>query len=104
MNRNLFARALAILVMGLLFGAYVNHDSKKWRQLGRDAFIAHEMERFDRFIAQPDAAGVAVFGAIILVPFIFGLYELLVFILMAAMRSTTSGQIGPPGARNVPFT
>ena len=104
MGRNLFARGLAVLIMGLLFGAYVNHENKKWRRLGRDAFIAHELERFDRFIAPPDAFGVAVFGVIILTPFTFGVYELVAFIMAVFLKPTTPVQMGPPSARSVPFT
>ena len=104
MNRNWIARGLAVLVMGLLFGSYIKHDYQKWRRLGRDAFIAHEMERFDRFIAPRSAFGVAAFGVIILTPFIFGLYELVAFVLSSALRSTIPDQTGPSGARGVPFT
>ena len=104
MNRNLFARGLAVLIMGLLFAAYINHDTQRWRRLGRDAFIAHELERFDHFIAPSDSFGVVFFGAIILVPFIFGLYELVFFILSVALKSATPDQVGAPGAKGVPFT
>ena len=104
MNRNLLARGLAVLLMGLLLGAYINHDNQKWRRLGRDAFIAHELERFDRFIAPPNSSGIAAFGAIILAPFFFGLYELVVFILTAVLIPTKSRQVGTPGSSGVPFT
>lgn len=104
MNRNLFAHGLAVLVMGILFGAYIKHDYEKWRRLGRDAFITHELERFDRFIAPPGAFGVAVFGVIVLTPFIFGFYELVAFALSSVLRSTIPDQTGPTGARGVPFT
>lgn len=105
MNRNLFARGLAVVVMGLLFGAYINDDYQKWRRLGRDAFIAHEVERFDRFIVPPSAFGVAAFGAILVTSFIFGLYELVAFVLSSALKSSIPDQPGPSaGARGVPFT
>jgi|SRR5215467_5815914 len=102
MNRNLFARGLAVLIMGLLLAAYINHENKKWRRLGRDAFVAHELERFDRFIAPPDSFGIAVFGAIILTPVTFGVYELMAFILAAFLRTATSVQMGPPSVRSGP--
>src|SRR5215467_15333916 len=101
MNHNLFARGLAILIMGLLLAAYINHENKKWRLLGRDAFIAHELERFDRFIAPPDSFGIAVFGAIIVVPLTFGFYELVVFILTAVLKPNITGQMRPPGEKGV---
>jgi hypothetical protein len=35
MNRNPFARVIAILLLGMLFASYTNHDQQKWRRLGR---------------------------------------------------------------------
>jgi len=104
MNRNLFARAIAILLLGMLFASYTNHDQQKWRRLGRDAFVAHELEKFDRFIARPQPLVVIAFATFFVVGLLFGFYELIVYVLSAVLKSSAPAQAGPPGSMSVPLS
>lgn len=104
MNRNFLARALAILLLGIVFASYINHDRQKWRRLGRDAYAAHEMERFDRLMTPTVPAAATAIGAIIVAAFVFGLYELVVLGLSAILKSSAPAQQSPPGSQNVPFS
>jgi hypothetical protein len=104
MNRNLIARSVAILLLGVLFAYYIEHDRLKWRQLGREAFLAHETERYDSWIGKPHPASATVIGAIIVAGLFFGLYELVVLFLSAVLKSAGQAQEKPPGNSGVPFS
>ena len=103
MNQNLIARAIAIVLFGCLLGAFINRDQQKWRNAGRDQFLAHEGERFDKQIA-PVHPSAMVVGAVIVVGFIGGLYEIVVLVLSAVLKSMSPPQPSPPGNQNVPFS
>jgi hypothetical protein len=104
MNQNLLAKAIAILLLGMLFASYTNHDQQKWRRLGRDAFVTHELARFDRFIARPQPFVVTAFAAFFVAGLLFGFYEFIVYVLSAVLKSSAPAQAGPPGGMNVPLS
>lgn len=104
MNRNLVAKGVAVLILGILFASYINHDYEKWRRLGRDAFIAHELERFDRFIVPVRPFGVMAVGAIVVTFIVLCLYEAIAGITSSLLRSMIPDQEKRPGATDVPFS
>jgi hypothetical protein len=103
MNPNLIARVIAVVLLGVLFGAYMNHDYEKWRRSGRDQFLAHEAQRFDRMISTARPFGVVATGAVIGVGLLVGLYELVVFGLSAVLKSTAPPQQTQTDNRGIPF-
>jgi len=102
-NQNLIARVIAVVVLGVLFAAYMNHDNQKWRRAGRDQFLAHEAERFDRMISPARPFGVMATGAVIGLGFLVGFYELVVFGLSAVLKSTAPSQQTQLDNRGIPF-
>jgi len=44
---------MAALVLGSLLGSYIHHDYATWSRLGRQEFMAHQMLRFEEYIAVP---------------------------------------------------
>jgi len=103
-SRNFLARVLAILLLGVVFASYIQHDQQKWRRLGRDAYVAHEMERYDRLTKPGIPAAATAIGAVIVAALVFGLYELVVLGLTAILKSAAPAQEGSPGSRNMPFS
>ncbi|HKV63342.1 MAG TPA: hypothetical protein VJO16_15630 [Candidatus Acidoferrum sp.] len=103
MNQNLIARVIAVVLLGVFFSAYMNHDYQKWRSLGRGQFLAHEAERFDRTISAARPFGVMATGAVIGVGFLVGIYELVVFGLSAVLKSTAPPQQTQADNRGIPF-
>ena len=79
MKSKIVIKFLLAIAFGALFGQYFHHGYEKWHQLGRDAFLTYEAQRFDTSMA------VVSSGApIIIVCIIFGLglatlYEALAF-------------------------
>ncbi|MGD0955697.1 MAG: hypothetical protein ABR953_02565 [Candidatus Acidiferrales bacterium] len=62
---NLVGRIIAVLLFGLAIGFYFHHDHVTWNQLGREAFLAYQSQRFDRAMAVPDPLGLteSTFGS-----------------------------------------
>jgi hypothetical protein len=80
LKNKLASKAIASVVMGILFGLYVHHDYAKWGQRGREAFLQNQLQRFDRFMAHPHAIVPTMIGATILIIGGLVIYELLVFV------------------------
>jgi len=76
-NRHVTSRVAAAVLLGILCGLLVHYDEAKWGRRGRDAFIAHEIHRFESTMAEPPPVAAAIFGATILVVGFFGIYELI---------------------------
>jgi hypothetical protein len=91
-NQNPIARAISVVVLGILFAAYMNHDHQKWRRAGRDQFLARETQRFDRVISAERPFGVMAIGTVIGVGFLVGLYELVVFAVSGVLKSLSPPQ------------
>ncbi len=77
MKRELVGRFVAAMLIGMSFGFYVHHDYLKWSQRGRDAFLAYQAHRFDRFMLSPHPTIVTVFAFTLVLGLSLGVYELL---------------------------
>jgi hypothetical protein len=69
-------RVLSALFLGVMFGLYHHFDEVRWLRNGRDAFLASQSLRFDKFTHYHTAVTMLVAG-IILAVIVFGLYELI---------------------------
>jgi hypothetical protein len=74
-------RVAAAFVMGLLFGSYNHHMYMSWNRRGKDAFISHQLQRFDTHMAQPHSLIFTVASGIIGAAIIFAFYELIAILL-----------------------
>ncbi len=88
MKRELIGRFIAAVLIGMLFGSYIHHDYVKWSQRGREAFIAYQTHRFDRFMLSPHPAIATVFTFTFLMVIFLGIYELLAAVLLRMIGST----------------
>jgi hypothetical protein len=68
-------RVLAVLFLGVLRGVYSHFMEMRWLGRGREAFLADQGARFDKFVALHSAPSMVVAG-VILVAVAAGLYEL----------------------------
>ncbi len=69
-------RVLATLFLGVLLGVFLHFRQMRWLGLGREAFLADQGHRFDKFAAYHSAAAMLVAG-IIFAAVAVGLYELI---------------------------
>ena len=69
---------------------YVNYDYMRWNRLGRAAFLASEVQRFDKYMAVPNPMARTIFSMGVVVVGFLALYELLVLGFSAALKARIS--------------
>ena len=79
------AKLLSISIFAFCLLIYIKQDFAKSALLGKDAYLAHEIRRFDHHITHPPLS-LFVTGAIAIFV-VFGLYELIVFLLFKIIES-----------------
>ena len=104
MNRNLLSRSLAVLLLGVLFGYYIDYDERKTRQLGREQHLAQEAKKFDRSVEDPTPLAALIAGAVFVVGFFVFVYEIIVMVISVALKSKAVGAGKPPEETNIPFS
>jgi tetrahydromethanopterin S-methyltransferase subunit E len=83
-------RLVAAVTLGVLVGAYIRHDYMKWNRLGREAFIAHQAQRFDMYMATPRPALPTIIGAVLIVIGLVVVYEAIVAVISKISESGES--------------
>jgi predicted small integral membrane protein len=91
MKVHLPTRAVSAILLGSMFGWYVHHDSVRWNQLGRVAFLAYQTQRFDRYLVSPTPAAFTILFAAVMTVGFFALYELVSFALSKVFSSAERG-------------
>jgi len=69
-------RVLSGLLLGIVFGVYRHVDEMHWLNVGRDAFMAVQSRRFERY-TEYHAAGTMLIAGILVAAILFGAYELI---------------------------
>jgi hypothetical protein len=60
---SLIIKFLFLITSGLLVGYRTHADQIKWNYLGREAFLANQQNRFDKYMAHPQSViGLMVFS------------------------------------------
>jgi hypothetical protein len=83
-------RVAAAALIGLALGFYVHHDFVAWSQRGREAFMAYEGQRFDRFFIQPRSIVATMIVSVVVASAFIGLYELLAVGIVKSFGSNRS--------------
>jgi hypothetical protein len=103
-NRNLLARSLAVLLLGILFGYYIDYNERKTRRLGREQYLAGEAQKFDKSISHAIPLPAMIVGAVLVVGFFLFVYEIIVMVISVALKSKTAGAGKPTEETNIPFS
>ena len=90
MNRRGKIRLSVMVLLGMLFGLYLQHNYAKWNRLGREAFLVSQERRFDTSIADPKPLALDMYGGVFVAVLLFGSYEGVVFLI-----SSVAGWIFP---------
>ena len=48
MKNRLIPEVISATILGIGVGVFVNRTHEKWHRLGRDAFLAHQAENFEK--------------------------------------------------------
>ena len=94
MKQNLVPKVLAAMLLGILFGWYIHHDYVTWSLRGRDAFIAHQMRRFDMYFASPRPIAHSLVVTALFALGVCVLYEMLVAGLSSILNRQASSSSG----------
>jgi hypothetical protein len=86
MNRNLASKFMAAVAVGLLLGLYIHFDYTHWNRLGREAFVTHQVQRFDLYMNPPRQGLHTYLGPTSLAVFVAALYEFIVLVFSAILK------------------
>ena len=87
MNRQTIGKITSALLLGILLGCYVHWDYTRWNRRGRDAFLAHEANRFEISMADPKPFAVTMFVSGLVAFGFLGVYELIALGVSSAVKS-----------------
>jgi hypothetical protein len=103
-NRNLLARSIAVILLGILFGYFVDYDERKTRQLSREQYIARETKKFDEMKPDPTPLAAMVVGSVMVLGLFVFVYEIVVLVVSSALKSKNVGAEKSPGNTSIPFS
>jgi hypothetical protein len=69
-------RIASATLLGALVGLRFHHTWSQERILGREAYLVHQGQHFDKFLAVPHSMLGSIFGGLFVVAVIVGVYEL----------------------------
>jgi len=104
MSHNLIARAIAVVLLGILFGYYIHYDEGKTRKMGREQYVARETHKYDESKSDPTPLPAMIFGGVIVLGLFVTVYEVVVIIISGALKSKAVGTGGPTRDANIPFS
>lgn len=104
MSQNLIARAIAVVLLGVLFGFYIQYDERKTRQMDREKYIAREAQKYDESKSDPTPLPTMILGAMIVLGLFVSVYEVVVIIIAGALKSMAARAGKPTGDANIPFS
>src|SRR5712671_3983224 len=85
MSRIIAAALLAVVLGCLMNGYYVKRG-----EMGREAFIAYQMKRYDRYFSHPRPVIRIVLTSVIVFGGIFAIYEGAAYAIYRLLRSTSA--------------
>jgi len=90
MEHRTLSRVLSAALFAVLAGAASHRFAEKQREMGKDAFLARQEQRFDRFYAEP-GNGRPQYWAAVFTAGLFGAYELLALGIHRLIRRPPEG-------------
>jgi hypothetical protein len=64
-----------VVALGVLSGQHIARDLARWHALGREAFLAYQGNRFDRYMAHPASGLMHVIFTTLILAALAALYE-----------------------------
>lgn len=102
MSKNLIARVIAVVLLGVLFGYYIQYDERKTRQMDREQYLAREARKYDESKSDPTPLPAAILGAVVVLGLFVSVYEGAAMIISGALKSKDAGK--DPGDTSMPFS
>jgi hypothetical protein len=80
---------ISALAIGAICVLFSNGMHQKWHRLGREAFLAHQSQNFDKLYANPASLMHLVLIWVVIVLPIFVLYKGIAFVVAKVLSSMT---------------
>lgn len=104
MNRTLMARSIAVLLLGVLLGYYIDTDERKTRQMDRAEYLEREGRKFDESKSSPTPTAAMIVGSVIVIGGCVFLYETIVIGILVALKAKKVDSGNSPGNTTIPFS
>ena len=93
------ARLIAIVCIGMAMGVGAYFSEARKRVAGREAFLAAQAQRFDRYVSKRHELVPEVFTGVVLAGTAVGAYELVAWVFYLVIRpAKKEGDVGQRGA------
>lgn len=104
MSQNLISRAIAVVLLGVLFGYYIQYDERKTRHMDREQYLAREAHKYDESKSDPTPLPAMILGAVIVLGLFVTVYEVVVIVISGALKSRGVAAGKSAGDTNIPFS
>jgi hypothetical protein len=89
MKIKIISELFSATALGAFFGLYSNGSHQKWHRLGREAFLAHESQNFDKMYANPSSLMHLILIWLVVALFVFALYKGIAFVVAKVLLAIT---------------
>jgi hypothetical protein len=86
MKSRIIGKIVSLVLLSMLIAWASHHRESNNGQMGREAYLAKQAERFDRHYAKPDSFFALAIGCLILAVPTFGLYEGMAWMISRAFK------------------
>jgi len=90
MEHDLTSRIISALLFGISVGYLGYHNHMTWSLRGKEAFLAHQSGRFEKYMSNPSLSMCAMF--VIFTIGMIGLYELATLGVSRVLEAIDSGK------------
>jgi hypothetical protein len=80
MKVKIASELISVVTIGTLTGLHTTWMNWKWHRLGREAFLSHESQFFDKFCTNPAPAIDPIIKFVVAALIIFALYKGIAFV------------------------
>ena len=80
MKVKIISEMISVVSIGALFGLHANGMHVKWHRLGREAYLAHESQNFDKLYANPVSIMHLILLFVLIALPIYALYKGIEFV------------------------
>ncbi len=93
MKTKIISELFSVATIGSLCGLLFNGSHLKWHKLGREAFLAHESQYFDKTYLNPVPAVHVALAWLLIALFFYAIYKCIAVVTSKILCAITSKKI-----------
>ena len=87
MKIKIISELFSAAVLGALFGLWSNGLHQKWHRLGREAYLAHQSQNYDKVFANPASSMHLILIWVVIALIVFAIYKGIAFVVAKALSA-----------------